>query len=163
MDSKTPLNYNNYIEKFLKEMIFQGSSSASVMLYTKLGKLLAHKTSCEKWAQFYSESNAVKECHIKNAGVDLIKQNITDFTLIWDTLKPTNNESLFLNEQRIIYNHCHGVSICKPLPNDQILSIVLTGRNCDTNFANEVIKNKHILNKSILRILNVFNNENKIV
>ena len=136
-------------EKLIKTMVFHGANSAAIMIY-QAGKLVHYKSSYEQWQDFYSNDKASLSCHIAQSGIIHAKSH-KRFSLIWDDLKPENDASLYLNEQREKYNHCHGISICESLPNDVLFSIILTGRRCDINFAQIVINNKiavnHELNK----------------
>jgi len=64
------------------------------------------------------------------------------FSLIWDFQVPTNDESVYLNEQREKYDHCHGISIIDLPEKDILIGLTLTGRRCDLNFAKEVVSHK---------------------
>lgn len=127
----------------LDELVNHGASSASILLYQD-DKLIQHQTTCDKWQDFYAGiPEVVHECHIKKQGILLANQKVSNFTLVWDLLIPDNDYSLYLNEERERFNHCHGISICKTLPDNQMMGIVLTGRRHETDFAYRVIKNKH--------------------
>lgn len=135
---------------FLDNLIFQGAANASIMLY-KDSDLVYFQSTNEKWHDFYSNDSASKNCHIAQTGIHYAKKS-RDFSLIWDSMIPNNDDSLYLNEQREKYNHCHGISICASLPHDILLGIIITGRRCDLNLAHDVIKRKHILNKEITQL-----------
>lgn len=126
---------------FLNNMVFHGASSAAVMIY-QYGELQYYESTSMVWHDFYSMAKESANCHIAQAGIEMVRQNLKYFSIIWDIMKPNNDDSLYLNEERERLNHCHGISICEALPNDTLFGVILTGRRCDTNFANSVIKNK---------------------
>ena len=130
----------NTTEIFLNNMLFHGASSAAVMIY-QAGSLQYYESTSNKWHDFYSEAKEAANCHIAQAGIRLAREK-KSFSLIWDATKANNDASIYLNEQRERYNHCHGISICESLPNDTLFGIILTGRRCDINFADMVIKHK---------------------
>lgn len=139
MDNKKVIDqYTNY---FLNNMVNNGASSAAVMIYEK-GIIKFYKSTSHNWQEFYSDSSASKNCHIATLGINLVKSQ-KQFSIIWDSVKPTNDDSLYLNEQRERYNHCHGISICENVGENLLLGVILTGRRCDVNFAHLVVKEKH--------------------
>ena len=144
MDNKKIIEKStNY---FLNDMVNNGASSASVMIYDN-GVIQFYKSTSYKWQEFYSNSPANKNCHIAQLGINLVK-NQKNFSIIWDSIKPTNDDSKYLNEQREQFNHCHGISICENIGDDLLLGVILTGRRCDVNFAQLVVKEKqHIADK----------------
>ena len=145
MDSKKIMNKT--IENILDNFVFHGASSAGIMIF-QAEKLILYKSTCEEWYDFYNNAKEKSNCHlIKNSmkiATKLSKNMILNksFSLIWDLQIPSNDESLYLNEYREKYNHCHGINIIS-LPQDDILiGLTLTGRQCDLNFAQDVIANK---------------------
>lgn len=138
MDRKKVLKNNTEI--FLNNMLFHGASSAAVMVYQS-GQLKYYESTSTRWQDFYSTSKESANCHLAQAGIILAQQQ-KSFSVIWDIVKPNNDDSLYLNEERERLDHCHGISICESLPNNTLFGIILTGRRCDTNFAHYVVKNK---------------------
>lgn len=141
----------NTTEIFLNNMVFHGASSAAVMVYQG-GKLQYYESTSTIWHDFYSTAKESANCHLAQAGIDMVRKNLKSFSIIWDVAKPNNDESLYLNEERERLDHCHGISICEALPNDTLFGIILTGRRCDSNFAHSVIKNKAKLSTEIKHI-----------
>ncbi len=142
MDSKKILD--RQIEEILDDMVFHGASSAGIMVY-KSGNLEYFKSTSYEWHDFYNSSKETNECHLVENSMKLLK-NLKkigqSFSLIWDLQTPNSDEALYLNEKREEYEHCHGISICQTLPNDALIGLTITGRRCDINFAQDVIKNK---------------------
>jgi|LauGreDrversion4_2_1035121.scaffolds.fasta_scaffold06076_1 hypothetical protein len=138
MDYKKILN--KHTNKFLKNMLFQGANNASLMIYTNK-KISFYESTSSKWQDFYSSAKESQKCHIAQLGIELVKQN-RDFSIIWNSITPLNDESEYLNEKREQYQHCNGISICNRLSDNSLFGIILTGKRHDTNFATQVIKNK---------------------
>lgn len=152
----------NTTETFLNNMLFHGASSAAIMVY-QANKLQYYESTSVKWYDFYSSARETTNCHIVHTGIGLLAQEKKSFSLIWDAIKANNDDSLYLNEQRERFNHCHGISICESLPNNVLFSLVLTGKRSDINFANHVIKNKSKISYEISSlkhaiVLHYFNN-----
>lgn len=141
----------NTTDIFLDNMLFYGASSAAVMLYQK-GQLNHYNSTSTVWQDFYSTTKSAANCHIAQAGINMVRQNFKSFSIVWDAMKANNDDSLYLNEERERLDHCHGISICEAMPNDTLFGIILTGRRCDVNFANLVLKNKANLHKQISHI-----------
>ena len=141
----------NTTDIFLDNMLFHGASSAAVMVYQK-GQLNHYSSTSTVWSDFYSTTKAANNCHLAQTGIHMVRQNIKSFSIVWDAMRPNNDDSLYLNEERERLDHCHGISICEALPNDTLFGIILTGRRCDVNFANLVLKNKANLHTYISRI-----------
>ena len=138
MDNKKIIERStNY---FLNDMVNNGASSASIMIYDKWN-LQFYKSTSDKWQDFYLASSASENCHIVQLGLNLGKLQ-KNFSIVWDKTKPTNEDSIYLNEQRERFDHCHGISICETISDDLVLGVILTGRRCDVNFAELVIKEK---------------------
>lgn len=143
---------------FLNNMIVHGASSAAVMVYQG-GKLKYYESTSEKWHDFYSTAKESANCHLAQQGITLARQK-KSFSIVWDAVKANNDESLYLNEERERLDHCHGISICESLPNDTLLGIILTGRRCDVNFAEMVIRDKQNIQKQLhyLKVAGKLNN-----
>lgn len=135
------------VENILDNFTFQGASSAGLMIFQS-GNLKYFKSTSEKWHDFYNNAKEKQHCHLIKNSMDISKKLISDpsakklFSLIWDFQVPTNDESVYLNEQREKYDHCHGISIIDLPENDILIGLTLTGRRCDLNFAKEVVNHK---------------------
>lgn len=128
-------------DQFSKDVMFHGANSAAIMIY-KAGKIEYYKSTNHKWQDFYSSSKSARNCHVAAAGFDLLGKSKKSFTLVWDAMHPNNDDSIYLNEQRESFNHCHGLSICETLPNDIIFSIILTSDKKNEKFSELVLRDK---------------------
>ena len=139
MDSQKKINkiYDRYLDNLKRN----GATSASFALFSA-NKLVLYSCSDKKWEDFYNNSNEAKHCHIRNHGIVMQKNKINSFSIIWDNLKPNNDESKFLNEQRMKNNRCHGVTIAQTLDDDKLLCVILTGENSNDQFASQVLSQK---------------------
>lgn len=146
----------NTTDIFLDNMLFHGASSAAVMVYQK-GQLNHYNSTSTVWQDFYSTTKAASNCHLAQAGTNMVRQNFKSFSIVWNAMRPNNDDSMYLNEERERLDHGHGISICEALPNDTLFGIILTGRRCDVNFADLVLKNKANLHTYISRIKSEIN------
>ena len=139
MDSETLLK--NSAINFTDELIYQGATYASVIL-TKGTDVVVYHSSNDKWDEIYHETGYSKECHLISA-VKKILTKQKDIALIWDMIQPNNETSKYLNEMRSKNKMFHGVSFCKKSSNGITQIVTLTGRDCDTGFARNVIEQKN--------------------
>lgn len=135
------------VDNILDTFTFHGASSAGIMIY-KSNQLIFYKSTSGEWHDFYNNAKEKSSCHLVKNSMCISKrltENMTSaktFSLIWDLQIPDNDESMYLNEQRERYNHCHGISIIDLPQKDILIGLTLTGRRCDLNFSREVLTNK---------------------
>ncbi|MBP9777764.1 MAG: hypothetical protein KBD25_01115 [Rickettsiaceae bacterium] len=128
-------------DQFSKDAIFHGANSFAVMIY-KHNNLLYYKSTNQKWQDFYYTSKEKDNCHIVHAGLEIFARKKTNYSLVWDALHPTHDDAQYLNEKRLSFDHCHGVSMCEAFPNGLIFTIVLTSSNKNEKFSSLVLKDK---------------------
>ena len=80
-----------------------------------------------------------------------IKNQQNGFVFAWDNYFPYNEESLYLNRLREENNFTHGVAFCSPLSNSGKLIVTVTGKSHDINFSKNVIRNKKIVYKALMK------------
>ena len=95
MDGKKILEKG--VNQFLNDFIDAGANTASFMLYEK-GSLKCYLSTCDKFHEFYTQAPEAKKCHIAHLAVDLAREN-QSFSIVWDLVKPNNDESKYLNAE----------------------------------------------------------------
>lgn len=145
MDSKKIID--RHIDNILTDIVHQGASSAGIMIFQS-EKLIFYKSTCDKWHDFYNNSKERLHCHLVKNSITRSNEVMNTaglskvFSLVWDLQIPHNCESIYLNEQRERFNHCHGISIIDVSEKNTLIGMPLTGRRCDINFAHDIFANK---------------------
>jgi len=144
------------LETSLRRLVKQGSGAASLLIY-KNSKLTYYKTTNPKFEDAYMNSQPqVVNCHIAEIATRRINEG-RPYTLIWDQLIPTNEDSLFLNELRLEHNYCHGITILNPINDTLLIGLTLVGKIKDLNLPYTVLKNKHVIAQEFINIMNAYN------
>ena len=130
-----------------------GATYCSVTLLDQNGTTYFSKSSSDAWLNIYIDSKLYQKCHLMNEAFSQIRCNANGFTFLWDNFSPINEESLYLDRLRGENNICHGVAFCSPLSNGGKSIITVTGKNADINFSKQVLRNKDVMYKSIMKAL----------
>lgn len=77
----------------------------------------------------------------------------SSFIFLWDNYFPCNEESTYLNIMRKEKNISHGVAFCSPLNNGGKLILTVTGKYHDINFSKNVLRNKNLVYKAVMKSL----------
>lgn len=144
MDDKQILKYMSKDFLNLKNYIYEGVTSATFAIIKKdIPQVIHYESTNQQWKRFYSNFREAKACHIMNMGASMAKKQ-DEFSLIWNFLPPTNEESEYINAKRIDLKHSNGISMCKNLSDNILFCALLSGPEENKNFVSFLLQNKRL-------------------
>lgn len=130
-----------------------GATYCSITLLNQDGVSYFCRASSDEWLNLYINSQLYQKCHLMKEAFSQTQSLNNGFIFIWDHFSPINEESFYLDKLRVEKHICHGVAFCSPLSNGGKSIITVTGKNADVNFSKQVLRNKDVMYKSIMRSL----------
>lgn len=138
---------------FIDELMDYGATYSSITLLDHNGNSYFSKSSSDEWFNLYINSELYQKCHLMKEAFDQMNNQKNGFAFIWDNYFPNNEESVYLDRFRKEKNICHGVAFCSPLNNGSRSIVTVTGKSADVNFSRQVLKNKNVIYKAIMKSL----------
>lgn len=137
----------------IDDLLDSGATYSSITVLDGKGDVSFSKCSSDNWLKIYIGSNLYHKCHLMQEANKQISNQENGFIFIWDNYFPDNDESSYLERLRAEKNISHGVAFCSPLQNGGKSIITVAGKNSDINFSKNVIRNKQVIYKAIMRSL----------
>lgn len=137
----------------IDELLDYGATYSSITILDNQGNSCFSKSSSDEWLKIYMDSHLYTKCHLMQEAYNQSIKQKNNFIFVWDRYFPNNDESLYLNKMREEKNLSHGVAFCSSLDNGGKLIITITGKYHDINFSENVIRNKKIVYKTIMKSL----------
>lgn len=137
----------------IDELLEYGATYSSITILDQNGKSAFSKASSDEWLKIYMDSRLYTKCHLMQEASKQTTNQKSGFIFIWDNYFPNNEESSYLNKMREEKNISHGVAFCSPLNNEGKLILTVTGKYHDINFSNNVLRNKNLVYRAIMKSL----------